>query len=137
MGSPRGNGSVTPDGATTQRDPAKPGGTTGAGAPRGAGRSSDDAVQAVAGVTEAGDDVAVVVQPLVHRPGHHGDRHVQVGDGGLEPLDALGRGQQADGGDVVGAEVDQVADSHGEGAAGRQHRVQQVDLAPGQVVGQP
>ena len=36
-----------------------------------------DAVETVAGVTEAGHDVALLVQPLVEGRGHHGDRHVE------------------------------------------------------------
>src|SRR5581483_12054190 len=53
----------------------------------------------VAGVAEAGQDVAVVVQPLVDRRGP--DRH--VGMLLLELRDALGGGEQADEADVAGA----------------------------------
>ena len=40
----------------------------------GRGRDSvDDAVKAVPGVAETGDDVGVLVEPLVHPGGHHRD----------------------------------------------------------------
>jgi hypothetical protein len=62
------------------------------------GARLDGAEQPVAGVTEAGHDVAAVVQPLVHARGHdaHGRRHI-VGERFGDPGDAIPRGPQADG----------------------------------------
>ena len=97
----------------------------------------DDAVEAVAGVAEAGNDVADVVEPLVHPGDHQRAGHVQVVEQRGDPLDPLGRGEQADAGDVVGAPLDEEPYGRGQGAAGREHRVQDVALAAGEVVGQP
>ena len=57
------------------------------------------AEQAVAGVAEAGHDVALLVEALVDRGGE--DRHVRVD--AVQLRDALGRGEQADELDLLGA----------------------------------
>src|SRR6185312_10979320 len=57
-----------------------------------AGAGSTGAVEAVAGVAEAGHDVALLVQPAVDRGGH--DPH--VGMLGPDVLDAFGRRDEAD-----------------------------------------
>ena len=74
---------------------------------------------AVAGVAEARHDVAVVVEVLVDRGGP--DRH--VGMRAVQPRDALGRGEQADEADVLGAALLQPVDGGDGGVGGRQHRV--------------
>src|SRR5690606_38366236 len=96
----------------------------------------DDAVEAVARVAEAGDDVAALVEPLVDRGGDDRDRDVDAAERGLEVGDALRGRQQADRGDVVGAAVGEEADGGGQGAAGGEHRVEHVALPPGQVTRQ-
>ena len=94
-------------------------------------------VEAVAGVAEAGHDVAELVEPLVQRRRHHGDRHVEPGEVRLQPRDALRRREQADRGDVGGAALEQQLDRRRQAAAGGEHRVEHVALAAGQVFGQP
>src|SRR5665648_737619 len=68
---------------------------------------SHDPIQTVSGISEAGHDVPALVELLVDRTGNDADGDVEVGRGRLEPCDALGRRQQGDRGDVVGAQVDQ------------------------------
>ena len=63
-------------------------------------------VEAVAGIAEAGNDVAVVVQIVVDGGGVDRD----AGLGSLQPLDAFRRGQQADEADVPGAALLQFCD---------------------------
>ena len=55
-----------------------------------------DAVQPVARVAEARHDVALVVELLVERGGHDGDRDVEVAERLLQVVDTLGRGQEAE-----------------------------------------
>ena len=93
--------------------------------------------KAVAGVTETGDDVALLVELLVHRGDDDGDRDVEALEVLLDAGAALGRGQQADRGDVVGAAVGEELDGRGQGAAGGQHRVEDVALPALEVLGQP
>src|SRR5680860_100921 len=66
---------------------------------------SDDTVQTVACIAKSGHDVAALVELLVHCAGDDGDGDVEVGDGCLEPLDALRGAQQGDRRDVVGADL--------------------------------
>ena len=62
----------------------------------------------------------------------HADRVDQF----AHPVDALGGGDQADAGDVVGAAIDQELHRAAQRAAGGQHRVEHVALASGQVLRQ-
>ena len=71
-------------------------------------------VEPVAGVAEAGHDVALLVETLVHRGGDQVDRYVDVSQVLLDPRRTLGGRQQADRDDVVGATVDEEADGSGE-----------------------
>jgi hypothetical protein len=64
------------------------------------------------------------------------DRHLDVHQRLLQAGDALRGGQEADRGDVVGAAVQQEPDRRRQGAAGGEHRVQDVALPSRQVVGQ-
>lgn len=57
-----------------------------------------------------------------------------AGELALHDLHALGGGEQHHGRHVVRAALDQLLDRRDERAAGGQHRVEDVDLAPGQVV---
>ena len=78
----------------------------------------------------------MLVELFVDRAEHEGDGGLHVGQVLLHVLDALGRAEQADRGDVAGTEPDEVVDRHDEGVARREHRVDDVALPPGQVVGQ-
>src|SRR4051794_610628 len=89
---------------------------------------SNHAVQPVAGVAEPGNDVAELVEALVEACRDDGDRGVRA-EGRLDRADPLGRGEQADGGDVVRAAVEDEGHRRGERAARREHRVEQEDLA--------
>src|SRR5262249_12922927 len=62
-----------------------------------AGRWSDLAVEAVPGVAEAWHDVPALIEPVVEPACHdrYRDRAI-VAERGLDPLDALGRGEQTD-----------------------------------------
>lgn len=77
----------------------------------------------VAGVAQAGDDVAVVVQLLVQGA----DIDVHIGVGLMQGLQALGRGHQADELNVLGTALFDLADGVTGAAAGGQHRVQNKD----------
>ena len=81
-------------------------------------------------------DVADLVEPVVDRPRDERDRRLDVLEHLLQVRDPLGRAEQGDGGDVVGPAVEEEADGVGHRAAGREHRVEDVDLPAGQVVGQ-
>src|SRR4051794_21860363 len=97
--------------------------------------ASDNTVETVTGVAEARDDVAHVVQAVVEGGGDDGDGSIGA-EGRLESLDAFGRCEQTDGGHVAGAAVEDELDGCGQGAAGRQHRVEQIDLPAVQLVRQ-
>ncbi|MPM17676.1 hypothetical protein SDC9_64073 [bioreactor metagenome] len=101
------------------------------------GWSIDDAVQPVAGIPETRDDVAMLVEALVHRGNDQRGGDVEVVNQRPEVLDALRGGEQADAGHVVGAALGQKLDATTQGAAGRQHRIEHEALASGQVVRQP
>src|SRR5665647_716664 len=100
------------------------------------GTCSHDPVQTVSRIPETGNDVPALVEFFVDRAGDDADGDVQVGRVRLKPRDPLGCRQQGDRGDVVSAQIDEVADRCTEGAAGRKHRVEYVALTPGQVIGQ-
>src|SRR5690606_12941612 len=97
---------------------------------------SDHAVEAVSGVAEAGDDVGVLVEALVHGGGDDLDLTARP-DRLLHGPQALGCDEQADGRDVAGAAVEEVLDRRDERVAGREHGVQDEDLATAEVLGQP
>ena len=63
--------------------------------------------------------------------------HRAAVEGLLHVRDALRRREKADRRHVVGAAVEKELDRRGQGAAGREHRVEDVALAAGQVLGQP
>src|SRR6266545_2586087 len=90
----------------------------------------DRAVLAVAGVAEAGDDVAGVVEAFVDAGGDEADGEAGLG----EVLDPFRRGEGADGGDVGGAAGGEEADRVLHGAAGGEHGVEHEDGAVGEVV---
>ena len=97
----------------------------------------DDAVQPISGVTEAGEDVADIVELLVEAGQHEGAGDVQLIDQFLEPGEPLGRRDQADAGDVIGSALDQELHRRAKGAAGGEHRIEHVTLASRQVHRQP
>ena len=78
------------------------------------------AEDAVAGVAQAGDDVAVVVQLFVQS----GHIDVHIGVILLHPLHALGSADDAHELDMLGAGLLQEGDGGRGGAAGGQHGVQ-------------
>ncbi|GAA1916372.1 hypothetical protein GCM10009775_06050 [Microbacterium aoyamense] len=96
-------------------------------------RASDCAVEPIAGVAEAGHDVALLVEPLVERAQHEG--HVAALDLRLDRGDALGRAEDADRRDVLRAAVEEELDRGAERTARREHRVEHEALAVAQVVG--
>src|SRR5207248_6611785 len=77
-------------------------------------------VEPVAGVAEAGDDVAALVQLAVDGGGD--DPHVRVF--ALQVLDPFGRGDQADERDRAGARALDCGNRGRAGAAGGKHRVE-------------
>src|ERR1044072_6523472 len=77
------------------------------------------AVSAVAGVAEAGDDVAVVVELLVHRGGP--DMDVRVG--GAQRFGAGAGGEPSDEAHVGDADLLQPVDRSDRGMAGGDHRI--------------
>jgi len=94
-------------------------------------------VELVATLIERSDEVGcVALEALVDGGGHH--RHIGAPpDPPLDLLDALGSGDEADGGHVAGAALEQVLDGGHEGVTGGQHGVNDEALAARQVVRQP
>src|SRR5664280_1852136 len=94
-------------------------------------------VQTVSGIAKTRHDVPAVVELLVDGAGNQTDWDVQVGHVSLKPRDALRGRKQGDRSDIVRAQVDEVADGCGKGAARGKHRVEHIALAPREVFGQP
>ena len=85
------------------------------------------AENAVAGVAQAGDDVAVLVEVIVERA----SVDVDVGELLLNGLDALGSGDEHHERDVLAAALLHFADGLARRAAGGEHRIDDDDVALG------
>jgi len=85
-------------------------------------------VAEVAGVAETGHDVGVLVEALVDPGGHHRDVRA-LADRILQRLDPLGRGDEAQRGDVARPALQQVVDGGHEGVTGGEHGVDDEALA--------
>src|SRR6185312_16198948 len=82
----------------------------------------DGSVEAVARVSEAGHDVADLVESFVE--GTENDRDIPPRRGLLDRGETLWRADQADGRDVDGAAREQVVDRCNERTTGGEHRVE-------------
>ena len=96
-------------------------------------RRSSGAEQPVAGVAQPGQDIAVVVENAVEDRGGH-DRH--SGKDAVQFRDAFGRRDEADELDRARPHLDQARDRRHRRIAGREHRIEQDNVALGQIVGQ-
>src|SRR5215208_1748405 len=67
-----------------------------------------ETVEPIAGVPQAGHDVADLVEPLVETREHQGARHLQIFEHLRHPCDALGGRYQTDAGDVVGTASNEI-----------------------------
>ena len=85
----------------------------------------------VAGIAQAGDDVAMLVELFIHG----GNVNFHVGVVGADALDALGGGEDVHELDVLHAVFLHEGDGGGGGAAGGQHGVEDDDIPLGDVGG--
>lgn len=93
-------------------------------------------VESVSGISQTRDDVAALVEVIVDGGDHQVGGHPELVHQLAEVLDALGGGEDAQTGDVVGAASDQELDRAAQGSAGGQHRVEDEALTAGEVVRQ-
>ena len=92
-----------------------------------------EAVEPIAGVPQAGHDVADLVEPLVETREHQGARDVQIFEQLSHPCDALRSGYQTDTGDVVGTASNEVLNRCCQRATSSQHGIEHIALPPREI----